>query len=47
MDLDKAFLKGKLDQNVYMEVPENVPGVDRKYTIRKSTKALYKLKQDL
>lgn len=47
MDVVRAFLNEELDDNACMEVLEGVTGIDRKVTICKLVKDLYRLLQRL
>ena len=45
MDVQLAFLNGKLDVEIYMEQPEGIMQKSRKHFICKLRKLVYKLKQ--
>ena len=44
-DFNSAYLNGKLEEEIFMELPEGYKGLDRRHYVLKLRKALYGLKQ--
>lgn len=45
MDVVTVFLNGEVEEGIFVEVTDQVQGVDRNKTIRKLWKVLYAVKQ--